>query len=366
MLEYQISQHKAESLAQAVDRSVRPNLISQLADQKRVLRGYGVTYNPHLEMCEECGEYPVRSDQVRWCSVCASAHDAAQKSLQKMVAYKSTSIERVYAKYLNEPNAGKLKVPLNFSFLFGTEKQSEGKRIAVWMSDTNNMGDKVPLWMAQTDGEIKSTFEKINDANIEIVSDALRHTFTSIPGDWLPFRIIVAGGDDLCIVMDEKYILDFCENISRALSNYLAKPQNKDHPVNEEWLSGKFAELSQKNDKLKPPGPFCFAGCFVVTSLHTPFYKIHEVGEDLLKNAKEKSGRSANSVTWRIMAEDQETVAEKLLKDIEKPVFISGEQSGTPISGHLSFKKYLELRESYVRALSKSHMHICRCMGNRQ
>ena len=33
-------------------------------------------------------------------------------------------------------------------------------------------------------------------------------------GKYLPFRIIIAGGDDLCIVMSEKYILNFAINYS--------------------------------------------------------------------------------------------------------------------------------------------------------
>ncbi len=349
MLEFQIASIRAKNLRAAISKANNKNLIKMLGEQKRRQRGYGVTFNPHLEVCEECGEYPVievrikrtkdgKQTEERRCSVCWSAYDKTPSDLRSPETPTSTSIDKVYRQFIGGRKAEDYQIPRDFQDLFGNDTAKEGKRLAVWMSDTNNMGDKVSSWLSQDDEAIETTFQNLNSTNIEIVAKALLSTFKSVSRGYLPFRIIIAGGDDLCLVMDEKYILDFVTNLS---SEYESKTQTL-----------------QSLGNLPPDAkPFCFAGCFVVTSVHTPFYKIHAIGEALLKEAKDKSGRAANSVTWRIMAEDQEPVAERLLQGIEKPVFISDVIPGTQISGHLSFSEYITQRKFYGERLSKSHLN---------
>ncbi len=378
MLEYQTSELEAESLSAALRPSLQPNLISALANQKRALRGYSFAHNPHLEVCEECGDYPVTFRTTRInadgniatanrCSFCHDASVAAGTiSLRELAKLSDSdrlllsSTERVYADFLAGRDPRGCQAPLNFERLFGDAKKTEGKRIAVWMSDTNNMGDKVPLWLSNRDELIQAAFDQVKAANISIVGEALRRTFKKLQEHWLPFRIIVAGGDDLCIVMDEKYVLEFAVNLSKAQSEFPNRPENRSHPVNDIWLKERFKELSPLDPSLKYPAPFSFAGCFIVTSLHTPFHKIHEIGEELLTEAKSRSARASNSVTWRIMAEDHETVAERSLGDFEKPVFIAKREPGTPISGYPTLKEFMNMRDFYSgnARLSKSHMHM--------
>jgi len=53
MLEFQYSEIAA---AATLKEAKEKGLIDGLNEQKRRFRGYGVTFNPHLEVCEECGE----------------------------------------------------------------------------------------------------------------------------------------------------------------------------------------------------------------------------------------------------------------------------------------------------------------------
>jgi hypothetical protein len=88
MLEFQASKEiiRAESMndakAEKKDKDgniLYPGLIRELSEQKRHFRGYGVSFNPHLKTCDECGEYPVAAGKKippgdkRVCGICCSS-----------------------------------------------------------------------------------------------------------------------------------------------------------------------------------------------------------------------------------------------------------------------------------------------------
>ena len=59
---------------------------------------------------------------------------------------------------------------------------------------------------------------------ISSTAEALSKTFNpdscSFEVDrYLPFRLVIAGGDDLCIVMDAEYVLEFANNLADAVKN---------------------------------------------------------------------------------------------------------------------------------------------------
>jgi hypothetical protein len=91
----------------------------------------------------------------------------------------------------------------------------------------------------------------------------------------------------------------------------------------------------------------------VVTSIHTPFSLIHQVGEELMSSAKKETARLGNSVNWRVMAGETSTTEDLL--SFERPVFIEKKDQDKGLLGRLSFNEYLCLRDTYKK-ISGSHI----------
>lgn len=361
MLEFQVSRvHRAEKFQALKDDDGRRNrVIAELGEQKRRYRGYGVSFNPHLALCAECGEYPVQDrlhrggESTPVCRICKAAFDESRGIYNE--AKEPTTLQKVYHAYLRAVPGARDKEPAaDFKNLFPeagdndkTKTDGERQRMAVWFSDLNNMNDRVPVWLNQEDeGKVLKTFGRFRDTVVEIVAQALAETFPKPAGKHLPFRLVVAGGDDLCLAMADKDILAFCANLSRRL-NETQRGLPDSHPLSDAWL--------RKNGDFKGlrPKPFGFGASFVVTSIHTPFSQIHRVGEELMGAAKRHTGREGNSVNWRIMAEE-ESVTEKLLA-FERPVFIEKSDQGKNGLASLTFNHYLELLATYHKRISGSH-----------
>jgi CRISPR/Cas system-associated protein Cas10 (large subunit of type III CRISPR-Cas system) len=323
MLEFQVSPvFEAENFNQAKqssekDGNVQPGILEYLNDLKRTYRGYGVTFNPHLRLCDECAEYPAtethpadRTSKI--CRFCKNAHMRARINHSKLKdkKYQLTTLEQVYLKFFEslEKELENLSIPMNFQDLFNSDE--ERQRLAIWVSDLNNMNTKVPIWLSQDEDDVLNTFKMVTEVNIKIISSALADTFTSdklIQKDkrtFIPFRLIVAGGDDLCIVMPATYILEFARNLNIAIHRKIGE-LSEDHPLHPEWLKSRAKD--------KDPGPYCYGGAFVVTDIHTPFKKIHTIAEELMKEAKEKTQRQANSVNWRVMSTEEHSSTDSLL-----------------------------------------------------
>jgi len=370
MLEFQVS--KVTEAANLQDARKNKHIIDHLNALKYHFRGYAFTHNPHLELCAECGEYPAvradgdkKDDSAILCSVCSTAKITSfiykDKNSENNLS-KFTTLERIYRQYYQITFGDHFKwpdIPLDFQNMFPQTDKSEikKKRMAVWFSDLNNMNDKVPIWLDQADEDIAKTFKAVKDANVEIIVKALHETFKKPKDDlsFLPFRIIVAGGDDLRIVMDEKYILSFAKNLSEAVRNQIDKlPET--HQLNSIWL--------QKRNKRKGTEiqPYGFGGSFVVTALHTPFKKIHKLCEDLMSNAKEETQRLDNSLDWCILSEGEaddiaQLNSEKPLSVVklkaEKPLYIG---SSHKVLDRLSLDQYIKLIEKHKK-ISPTHRY---------
>jgi len=358
MLEFQISNtiwsgNSFNTLAQ--ESNSRNPAIEELGEQKRSFRGYALSFNPHLKLCEECGEYPAQKKNHRKESVkdvCRICHAAFEESREIFNTQKAeTTLQKIYQGYINAvpPSSERKKPPADFKDLFpGTP--DERKRMAVWFSDLNNMNDKVPVWLKQEkEDNVLKTFDEFRSTVVQIIVSALARTFNKPVGEYLPFRLVVAGGDDLCLVMAEKQILNFTRNISAALNEVVAdiEKSNPTHPLTEQGLR----KLSKEDNYF--PKPFGFGGSFVVTSIHTPFSLIHQVGEELMSTAKKETERQGNSVNWRVMAGETSTTEDLL--SFERPIFIEKKDRGKVLPGRLSFNDYLCLRDTYKK-ISGSHM----------
>ncbi len=371
MLEFQVSGPvKAESMEEAKEKH---GLIEMLNEQKQSFRGYATSYLPHLATCAECGEYPAEKGfklkESHLCRTCSEAWEKAKINLKNLDSKKEglTSLEMIYAKYLKKvPDACNLDPIYNFEDLFPDKEEGARNRMAVWFSDINNMNQKVPIWLSQEEDKIPEIFDKVKEVNIEIVANALVETFPKPSGQHLPFRLVVAGGDDLCVVMPEDYVLDFALNLDAAVRNKIKKlDTDTQNPLNTAWLEKEADIWRNKNpDKRKNVdeeiGPYSFGSSFIITSTHTPFKRIHETGEELMKAAKEETGRLGNSINWRIMAEE-EAVSDVLL-DFERRLFISSEDNSKTnprkavMKDRLSFEEYVDLKEKFSK-ISSSHRH---------
>ncbi|OPY70131.1 MAG: hypothetical protein A4E57_00771 [Syntrophorhabdaceae bacterium PtaU1.Bin034] len=396
MLEFQVSQVvQADTLEQAKQfkkpdkegekKSYYPGLIDELNEQKRHFRGYGVTFNPHFQVCDECGEYPAdkvcikdlyqengKKKSLCLCSTCSAAWDKARAKASKTgkQGKGSSTIQRIYETYLELTAQSECLIPRDFQDMFANQEGDvEGKRMAVWFSDLNNMNSKVPIWLSQSEEEVREIFETVKSANVQILAETLRQVFPSqkmvkrkertergkTELIYLPFRLVVAGGDDLCVVMPEEYILNFaltlsqttCKRIIHLVKEYEQSNPGKRHPLKPEWLLEQWEAYRKRGGTdSKEPGSYSFGGAFIVTPLHTPFIKIHELGESLMKKAKEQTGRKDNSVNWRIMAVEEAPDLSDHPK-FDKPLFIDKIPPDDREKHPLSLRGYLAMRDFY-------------------
>lgn len=367
MLEYQISEIvPAENVIEALEKKnlnnkKYPGPIRELNEQKRCFRGYAVTFNPHFKVCEECGDYPATSENL--CSICYDVKNEAKISIKDLMKNnqenkKLIPIEAIYKQYISDLKIDSkeidIDIPMDFENLF--KEKEDKKRLAVWVSDVNGMGDKLPVWVNQEEKSIKRIFKEISKFNQEVLVKTLLKVFTfdkfinKNEKFFMPFRLIVAGGDDLCVVMREEDIIDFTLTFSYYVNN-IEKPEY----LKIEWLRKEAERIAKQNPNLKISSNefnnHSFGGAFVITSVHTPFKKIHNVAEDLMSLAKEKTNRKGNSINWKILATDTEPLSDLFFK-LEKPIFIEDDLD----PNHLTFKKYCELVNEY-KNISSSKVH---------
>jgi CRISPR/Cas system-associated protein Cas10 (large subunit of type III CRISPR-Cas system) len=59
--------------------------------------------------------------------------------------------------------------------------------------------------------------------NIAVVGEALSKTFPTPSGKNIPFRLVVAGGDDLCLILPEEDVLVFAAHLDAAVRNQVQK-----------------------------------------------------------------------------------------------------------------------------------------------
>lgn len=378
MLEFQISSVvQANSFKEAGEKKLGenpyPGIIHELNEKKRCFRGYGVTFNPHFAVCEECEEYPAEKglygpENKRLCRICYDAREARKISIQNPEEESNlTSMEEIYKNYVKPLSIRGLHIPslMNEMFPKDGEKEEIG-RIAVWMSDMNSMNDMISLWLRQEEKEILSTFDSLKRLFIDAISETLKSVFPEdsiVKRDgefFIPFRLIVAGGDDLCIVMPDKYILDFVKAYSSEIKKRTDEQKLKEYhfALTRAWLEEEAEKAKKEAEKENKPvkkeyhySGISFGGSFIVTSIHAPFTRIHALGEELMSEAKKVTERKGNSVNWRVLSTDEESSSDEILR-AEKPLFVEESLHGKT----LSFNKYMELCDEYG-TMSGSRVH---------
>lgn len=384
MLEFQCEIVSATSLSEAKEQG----LLNKLNEQKNKFRGYGVSFNPHIKLCSECGEYPCIVDDFSGrkkytglfdaCNICSLAKskdidfkESIRTKFKNVEKAMFTTLEEIYSIFFDRLKEEKNRqqefleswfMPLDFESIVSAsaDDSDDEKRMAVWFSDLNNMNQKVPIWLSEDDGTILNIFKTLKSIQIRFVSEALFETFKNFKGRVLPFRLIVAGGDDLRLVMAEKYILNFVKNLSKSLIDNIET--NKYKWLSEEWLREKRSEYFQKikgkenlqEQIIQDIKPYSFGGAFVLTPIHTPFRKIHEACEELVSESKRKTDRNGNSVNWSVLSVEE---SDSSTIEFHKPLFIEKEDAKRN-GQDLSFNDYLEMRDFYRTMLSGSQIQM--------
>jgi hypothetical protein len=115
---------------------------------------------------------------------------------------------------------------------------------------------------------------------------------------------------------------------------------------------------------MKDLKPYSFGGSFVVCHHKSPFKTIHLVGEELMSDAKKATDRWANSVNWRIMA-DENTVTDDMYT-FDKPIFIQKDlpddmpnDDKVEWESRLAFQDYIDMLDTYSKGetrISGSHI----------
>ncbi len=352
MLEFQITDViSAGSFQEMIGQT---DAIEELKEKKNTLRGYALTYNPHFLICEECGQYPATEKMwAKVCRICCRAKDSIFEKTrigQENVRFQP-SIDRIYQGLGIDPS----DVPLEFEEMVKTSKkgedrkdEKEARKTAIWFSDLNSMKKRVTYWLKQRDDQIYETFSKVKDTIIDIIKDALELTFRDeIERRSIPFRLIVAGGDDLCIAMERSYVVDFAINLSRQFHNRLNSLPSSD-PLSEEWLRKRLQEQGKSTDNLK----LSFGGAFVVTHHKTPFKRIYDLGEELMKISKIRSNRRYNCVNWKIYIGDE---SEESPFVFEKPLPIL--KIDQEDESKWSLEKYVNFIENHKKRLTFSQIY---------
>lgn len=402
MLEFQHTSEpiEAESLEEA---RKEKKLVEVLNEQKARFRGYGVVFQPYFRVCDECGQYPAqhtkkyRKTDEEPMFLCRFCYDtlSVSTSLGSLETKAKSSIERVYREYVKilgdknnreksvTINKQNVKIPKEFEKLFPqkgdktytSNDEEERRRMAVWFSDVNNMNGKVPLWFAQDENKIPEIFRKLTEINVKIIAETLAEVFpvsTWHEHDgktYIPFRLIVAGGDDLCLVFPEEYAIKFALTFSKQYREITGKLSDANDEIAKylsvAWLREQAKRFADEHRRqVKDPGTYSFGGAFVVTHVHTPFSAIHRLGEELMKKAKEESGRTDNSVNWRILGLDEEISVETQVR-FEKPVLIDGlqdslqataEKKAAAITQRLTLRDYYRLCKFYRNILTSSRI----------
>lgn len=344
---------QSDSVSDALYR--KDGLLNGLAEQKRAFRGYGITYNPHFKICEECSQYPAEDrlyfrESKNICFICKSLYEKTAELPEDSISL--SGLKRLQKNYIDHIKReatikGELKFSRNFEDLFSPSEKK--KRIALWMSDVNNMGKRVPLWFKQDDDKVYETFNKVKEVYFQIILNSLLKTFThhtlihdKKAGEvFTPFRIILAGGDDLCIIMNSRHILTFAEKFNESFKEMEeAIKKELGHPLNESW----FRKYSAENIP-----PYSVGSSFIIADLHTPFSKIFELTKDRLKVAKDFS-REANTVNWDIY------YGSTSIMKFHKPLYFFSR------NGEYGFLDYLNLARRYEGLSASKIYYLARCL----
>lgn len=163
-------------------------------------------------------------------------------------------------------------------------KDGEKNYLAIIHIDGNTMGIKIREFVESLKTTIIPSFDEMKNLSVkisklykEVLKETASTVFKETDGE-LPFRPIIADGDDITIMLDSHYAFKFVETF--------------------------FENLNGKEIFGEGFVPTAAAG-IVFSKIKFPFSKAYEIAEECCKNAKsktlEREGRAKNSVDFQMI-----------------------------------------------------------------
>ena len=244
-------------------------------DEPRVLSP-SIADLPHFRICEETGTEPASrlkkdGDQERAFSRKANALIKAGEDFQKkaknehgLPGYDIVSLLRNQL-----PGYEALKHPEDLEKLAGRSGY-----IAVIHADGNGIGARRKHWAGEVDKAERIKHEARNEVFFHAmrrvvrasVVQALKAVFTQealSDMEHLPYQVLMLGGDDLVMVCQARFALDFVRHYADQLRQY---------PI--PW---------EKEDKTRP---ISIGAGVVIARYNIPFHRLHALAEQLAGSAK--------------------------------------------------------------------------------
>ena len=170
-----------------------------------------IVTSAYFKTCMACGLYPAEHPDTRMGEtryICESCH----KKVNASDEYRNMEI---YGK-LSETRAD-LNIPKEFSEI-GKASEPEGYLGFVY-ADANRMGEY--LAKIETFEDLKNFSSEIHKGTLNAAVSAINNWFKD---DRLPLQVILAGGDDLILVLPADkamdVAIDFCDSFNRNLSSH--------------------------------------------------------------------------------------------------------------------------------------------------
>ncbi len=233
--------------------------------------------NPCFDLCALCRtypsnyEYPFKEKEF----VCENCF----RALESFNNFSTMNNEDILLKKFYKQFTKNLRRDFMSEF---DDIKDDKSYLSVMNMDANDLGDKIINRIGNTVNdtcvrELKTFSDDLNTAVIDMLINSLKDNIFT-PDDKkfnaLPFRPIIIGGDDICLVIAGNKAIQFIRN---------------------------FIENVQKNAFCKTNGiTFSIGVCFV--KAHYPFSFAHKLSEQLLASAKaKKSQENVNVIDWEIL-----------------------------------------------------------------
>ncbi len=219
---------------------------------------------PFIEICRHCGEPAVKSvvedeDEVAVCRLC----ETKQLHIPHLKKSDREFLEELYG------SADELFLPRDFGEL--AQNSGTGKSLGYIYADGNQMGNIL------RNLKTKSDYIVFSDTVTRAMRDSVRESILQLcpkppSNGMVPFIPLLCGGDDLILVCLPEQALQFATIVSKT---FWDKTQEG------------LGSLSSKGAG-SPRGISLSVGV-VVAPASFPILNVHEMAEQLLKNAKRKS-----------------------------------------------------------------------------
>jgi hypothetical protein len=276
---------------------------------KRLKRGKEKTLsnyaNPIFEICPFCKKRnaennyilrdPNKDKKEKACRECHKK-EKTHDGLFKKADFQNTLLGDFISHFNQEDD--------KFMDEFNDLKEAEVSFLGIVTIDGNRFGDKIIKFVQRkienklTGNKVKEyvqNFNKISNQIKKVTVNSMAETLNDFkvkiiggPQRKILFKPIIMGGDDICFVMDGKYVMPFTVKLIEALEKGMEKV-----------LENEFTNESKKED-WKNDIEFKFAAGVSIAKPNFPFFVAHQLSESLTQNVK-KGDREYSGIDFEVV-----------------------------------------------------------------